>query len=126
MPSRSNQRCNPSLAKSVSVPTLSQKTDKPADKKEHRNDKVLAEYALKEIQQLYRIERMADERNLTFGERAELREELAAPIMKSLEAWMEKTYPTVLPQSLIGEAIGYSYSLWPRMKNYLKDYKVMI
>jgi len=84
-------------------------------------NKTLAEHALKEIQQLYRIERMADERNLSFEERAKLREELAAPIMKSLEAWMEKTYPTVLPQSLIGEAIGYSYSLWPRMKNYLKD-----
>ena len=84
-------------------------------------NKALAEHALKEIQQLYRIERMADERNLPFEERAKLREELAAPIMKSLEAWMEKTYPKVLPQSLIGEAIGYSYSLWPRMKNYLLD-----
>ena len=84
-------------------------------------NKLLAEYALKEIQLLYRIERMADERNLTFEERAKLRDELAAPIMNSLEAWMEKTYPTVLPKSLIGEAIGYSYSLWPRMKNYLKD-----
>lgn len=74
-------------------------------------NKALAEHALKEIRQLYRIERMADERNLPFEERAKLREELAAPIMKSLEAWMEKTYPKVLPQSLIGEAIGYSYSL---------------
>ncbi len=60
-------------------------------------NKALAEHALKEIQQLYRIERMADERNLPFEERAKLREELAAPIMKSLEAWMEKTYPKVLP-----------------------------
>jgi len=84
-------------------------------------NKALAEHALKEIQQLYRIERMADERNLSFEERAKLREELAAPVMNLLEAWMEKTYPKVLPQSLIGEAIGYSYSLWPRMKNYLLD-----
>ena len=84
-------------------------------------NKALAEHALKEIQHLYRVERMADERNLSFEERAKLREELAAPVMNSLEAWMEKTYPKVLPQSLIGEAIGYSYSLWPRMKNYLLD-----
>ena len=84
-------------------------------------NKALAEHALKEIQHLYRVERMADERNLPFEERAKLREELAAPVMNSLEAWMEKTYPKVLPQSLIGEAIGYSYSLWPRMKNYLLD-----
>ncbi len=25
--------------------------------------------------------------------------------------WMEKTYPTVLPKSLTGKAIGYAYSL---------------
>ena len=86
----------------------------------------LAGYALKEIQNLYRIERMADERNLSFEERAELRRELAAPIMLSLEKWMEKTYPTVLPKSRIGEAIGYSYSLWSRMKNYLKDGRLLI
>jgi hypothetical protein len=41
--------------------------------------------------------------------------------MNSLEVWMEKTYFTVLAHSLIGEAIRYSYSLWPRMKNYLLD-----
>jgi transposase len=39
---------------------------------------------------------------------------------------MEKIYPTVLPKSRMGEAISYSYSLWPRMKNYLKDGKLKI
>lgn len=34
---------------------------------------------------------------------------------------MEKTYLTLLPKSLTGEAISYSYSLWPRINNYLKD-----
>lgn len=81
----------------------------------------LAAYALKEIQNLYRIEAMADEKSLSFEGRAELRMELAAPIMDSLEKWMERTYPTVLPKSRMGEAISYSYTLWPRMKNYLKD-----
>src|SRR5690554_3217597 len=36
-------------------------------------NKALAEHALKEIQHLYRVERMADERNLSFEERAKLR-----------------------------------------------------
>jgi len=39
---------------------------------------------------------------------------------------MEKTYPTVLPKSLTGQAIAYAYAIWPRMKNYLKDGRLMI
>jgi Transposase and inactivated derivatives len=89
-------------------------------------NKTLAEYALKQIQQLYRIERMADEQNLSFDERRKKRNELAGPILLSFEKWMEKTYPTVLPKSRMGEAIGYSYALWPRMKNYLKDGRLKI
>ena len=89
-------------------------------------NKSLAEYALKQIQQLYQIERMADEQNLSYEERYKKRNELARPIMLSFEKWMEKTYPTVLPKNRMGEAISYSYALWPRMKNYLKDGRLKI
>ncbi len=44
------------------------------------------------MQQLYRIEQMADEQNLSFEERTRLREKLAEPILISLEKWMEATY----------------------------------
>lgn len=84
-------------------------------------NKSLAGYFLKEVQNLYRIERMADEREMSFEERAKLRRELAEPIMLSLEEWMCRTYRTVLPKSLIGEAISYTYRRWGRMKNYLLD-----
>jgi transposase len=92
-------------------------------KEEHR---ALAEYALKEIQSLYRIEKMADEGKMSHDERKALREKLAIPILDALEQWMKETYYTVLPKSRIGQAIAYSYSLWPRMKNYLKDGRLMI
>jgi hypothetical protein len=88
--------------------------------------KSLAEYALREIQSLYRIERMADEKEMSCEERKSLREKLATPILASLEQWMKETYPTVMPRSRIGQAIAYSYSLWPRMKNYLKEGRLMI
>ena len=39
---------------------------------------------------------------------------------------MERTYSTVLPKSLIGEAISYTYSRWNRMKNYLLDGRLKI
>jgi hypothetical protein len=32
----------------------------------------------------------------------------------------------VLPKSRMGQAIAYSYSIWPRMKNYLKDGRLLI
>ena len=55
-----------------------------------KENAVLADYALGEIQKLYRIEHMADEQNLSFQERQELRQKLAKPIMLSFEKWMEK------------------------------------
>jgi transposase len=88
--------------------------------------KTLAEYALKEIQNLYRIEQMADEKELTAEERKSLRLKLAMPVMRAFEKWMEDTYPTVLPKSNIGKAIEYGYTRWDRMKNYLKDGRLMI
>ena len=91
-----------------------------------RKGKSLAEYALKEIQSLYRIERMADEKEMSDKERKALRKKLATPILDAFEKWMKDTYPTVLPKSRIGQAIAYSYSLWSRMKNYLKDGRLMI
>ena len=90
---------------------------------EHRS---LAEFALKEIQSLYRIEQMADEKKMSHQQRKALREELAIPILDALEKWMKDTYHTVLPRSRMGQAIGYSYALWSRMKNYLKDGRLMI
>jgi len=88
--------------------------------------KSLAEYALGEIQRLYRIEQTADKEQLSPQRRKELRERLATPILAAFEKWMAETYPTVLPKSRIGQAIAYSYSVWARMKNYLKDGRLMI
>lgn len=84
-------------------------------------NKSLTEYALKQIQELYRIEQIADTKKLNADERCELRQRLAAPILDSFEKWMEQTYGKVSPRSRMGQAITYTYPLWPRMKNYLKD-----
>ena len=89
-------------------------------------NKSLAEYALKQIQELYHIEQIADTQKLNADERCELRQRLAAPILDSFEKWMEQTYGKVSPRSRMGQAITYTYPLWPRMKNYLKDGKLKI
>lgn len=90
---------------------------------EHRS---LAEYALAQVQTIYRIERTAGEQGVASERRRELREELVSPILDELGKWMERTYPTVLPKSRIGQAIAYAYALWPRMKNYLRDGRLEI
>lgn len=91
-----------------------------------KENQVLAEFALSQIQLLYRLERKADQENISSEERAVMRQQFARPIIESLEVWMEKTYPTVLPKSDIGKAIGYAYGLWNRMKNYLNDGRIKI
>lgn len=89
-------------------------------------NKELASYGLKEIQNLYHIERMADEQELSFDKRRELRGKLARPIMDAFEIWMESTHSTVRPKSRMAEAIGYAYALWARMRNYLNDGRIKI
>lgn len=91
-----------------------------------KENQALAEFALSQIQLLYRLERKADQENISSEERAAMRKEFARPVIESLEVWMEKTYPTVLPKSDIGKAIGYAYGLWSRMKNYLNDGRLKI
>ena len=89
-------------------------------------NRVMAEYALKEIQHLYQIERMADEKELTYEDRMNLRMKLSKPVLDSFEKWLEVNYQHVPPRSRMGQAIAYAYSLWPRMNNYLKDGRIKI
>ena len=91
-----------------------------------KESKALAEFALSQIQLLYRLEKKADQENISYQERVEMRQQFARPIIESLEVWMEKTYPTVLPKSDLGKAIGYAYGLWNRMRNYLNDGRIKI
>lgn len=68
-------------------------------------DKARAEYALEQIGLLYAVERRADQENLSFEERSELRSRLSYPIMVAFEKWMVSEYPKVLPKGRIGKAI---------------------
>ena len=85
------------------------------------NDKARAEYALAQIARLYTIEREADDRQLTFDERAELRSRVAYPIMRSFEQWMLDEAPKVMPRSPIGKAIEYTYKIYYRLSRYHLD-----
>ena len=86
-----------------------------------KNDKKRAEYALLKIQGLYAIEQKSREREVGFETRKRYRQLYAKPILSELETWLNKNFDQILPKSAIGEAIGYSHNLWPRLKAYIND-----
>lgn len=91
-----------------------------------KENKEMAEHALKEIQLLYRIEHDCDERELTAGQRKQERQEKSKPIMQALKLWMETEGIKYSPSSLIGRAITYAYTRWDNMMRYLEDGRIRI
>jgi len=91
-----------------------------------KNDPQRAKYALSVIRDLYAIERQAQERELPPGKIKELRAEKSYPIIKDFEKWLLDNYPQVLPKSMIGKAIAYTYNIYPRLARYVLDgrYKI--
>ena len=84
-------------------------------------DKIRAEYALEQIGLLYDVERQADQENLSYEQRAELRSRLSYPIMVAFEKWLLKEYPNVLPKGRIGKAIRYTYNIYNKLTRYHLD-----
>jgi transposase len=84
-------------------------------------DKSGAEYALKQIGMLYRVETMADDQGMDYRQRAELRSRLAYPILCAFEKWIVNYYPKVLPKGRMHKALSYTYSLFHRLSRYHLD-----
>jgi len=91
-----------------------------------KNDPERAKYALKVIRDLYAIEREAQEMNLPPDKIKELREKKSYPIIKDFEKWLLENIPKVLPKSLIGKAILYTYNIYPRLARYVLDGRYQI
>lgn len=86
-----------------------------------KDDPDRARYALKIIRELYAIERLAQEMELSYDKIRQLREEKSYPIIKAFEKWLLENYQVVLPKSLIGKAIAYTYNIYPRLARYVID-----
>lgn len=91
-----------------------------------KEDKSRAEYALAQIGMLYDVERWADEENLSFEERSDLRCRLSYPIMVAFEKWLVNEYPKVLPKGRMGKAIKYTYEIYHRLTRYHLDGRYQI
>ena len=91
-----------------------------------KEDDARASYALEQIGLLYDVERQADQANLSYDQRADLRTRLAYPIMVAFEKWLVQEYPNVLPRGRIGKAIKYTYNIFNKLSRYHLDgrYKI--
>ena len=67
------------------------------------NDAARSKHAIEQIGLLYEVERKADDENLTYDERRDLRMRLAVPILQTFEVWLKNEAPKVLPKSPIGK-----------------------
>ena len=86
-----------------------------------KEDKSGAEYALEQISLIYGVETMADEQNLSYEQRAELRSRLAYPILCAFEKWIVGYIPKVLPKGRMYKALTYTYALFQRLTRYHLD-----
>lgn len=62
------------------------------------NDAARSNYAMEQIGLLYEVERNADDENLTYDERRDLRMRLAVHILQTFEVWLKNEAPRSFPR----------------------------
>ena len=77
-----------------------------------------AHIGLKYINDLYKIEKDAKEKKLTFSELKIIRDKKSKPILLEFKFWLEKTISRVLPKSALYKAVHYSLNNWQELSNY--------
>ena len=91
-----------------------------------KEDKAGATYALEQIGLLYGVESMAEDQDLGYQQRSELRSRLAYPILRAFEKWIVNYMPKALPGGRMSQALRYTYSLFHRLSRYHLDGRYQI
>ncbi|MBI4629713.1 MAG: IS66 family transposase [Candidatus Rokubacteria bacterium] len=81
-------------------------------------------YPLKLIARLYRIEHLADARELTPQGRAQLRQQRSEPVLEKLKRWFLATLQSETPSSDLAKAAGYALNHWEALTRFVKDGRV--
>jgi transposase len=85
------------------------------------NDQRRAEYFLLEIQKLYDVERTCRELNYSHGQRQDLRQEKALPVLEKLHQWLKDNMNAGTPKSAIRIAVNYSLQRWEKLMLYASN-----
>ena len=88
--------------------------------------KGIAKEAMRFFKELYKIEREAKDKQLLPQQRYQLRQEKSKPILEKFNTWIDEIYPTVLPQSSLGNAVNYCIKYRVGLMRYLEDGRLEI
>jgi transposase len=86
-----------------------------------QNQKGLADEALEFIGKLYLIEKRCREAQLSHERIYEARKLQSKPVLDAFKNWLDEKQSLTPPKGLLGQAIGYTLSLWGRMVVYIED-----
>ena len=89
--------------------------------KNARGPEQLASQALALIAQLYAVEARARERQLDAQESLVQRQTHSVAVLNQIEALLLANIHTVLPGSLLGQALHYLSSQWPKLQRYVTN-----
>jgi hypothetical protein len=78
-------------------------------------------YPLELIGKLYRVESLADRRQLSPEERLKLRKERSTSILERLQRWIAKTAANEPPESALHKACAYSLKHWKALTRFMDD-----
>jgi len=79
------------------------------------------EVALDYIGRLYKIEKFSRQRGLLPDEIVCLRKEQAVPVLEEFKAWMDKRFSQTPPKGLLGQALNYAITQWPKLIRYVEN-----
>ncbi|MCW8397632.1 IS66 family transposase [Legionella sp. PATHC038] len=88
--------------------------------------KGIAKEAMRFFKELYKIEREAKNNQLNPDQRHQLRQEKSKPLMEAFNTWVDKVYPTTLPQSPLGKALNYCVKYRDGLMRFLDDGRLEI
>jgi transposase len=83
-------------------------------------------YPLKLIARLYRVEHLADVRQLEPEARAALRRERSTPTLDKLHRWFVATAATEPPSSELAQAAAYGLNHWAALTRFLEDGRISL
>ena len=90
-------------------------------------DKKRSAHFIKEVQQLYAVERRCREENLPPDEVLKLRQDISVPILARIKEWLIENYQAIqIKSSPIGKAIGYALPRWEKLSLYTGDASLQI
>jgi transposase len=83
-------------------------------------------YPLKLIARLYRLEHLADARELTPEARVMLRQQRSLPVLEKLKRWLLATIKSEPPSSDLAKAAAYALNHWEALTRFVKDGRVSL